>query len=128
MTNTTLAIGQVADKTGVAVSAIRYYEEIGLLETPDRVGGKRRFSIEAVGRISFVQRAKEVGFTLEQIGLILDDTGGEWRDLLDGKVLELEERRSRLDTMIDLLGEMRECGCEAVATCPSLGASSSRHT
>ena len=69
MTPDLLSIGQVAQTTGLAVSAVRYYDDIGLIEASARVGGKRRFAPEIVGRVSFVQRAQEAGFSLDEIGL-----------------------------------------------------------
>jgi len=113
----TLSIGAVAAATGTTVSALRYYDEVGLIDTVARLGGKRRFAPETVGRVNFVQRSKEAGFTLAEIALILDDTAGEWRQLVDTKLGDLRAKRDRLDQMIDMLGEVRECGCQIVATC-----------
>lgn len=115
-----LSIGEVAKQTGVAVSALRYYDEIGLIATAERVGGKRRFDQTTAGRVSFVRRAQEFGFSLEEIRSILDDERSGWRDLVDHKLTDLTEQRSRLDTMIEMLAEIRECGCEAVAACPRI--------
>ncbi|MFV1990028.1 MAG: MerR family transcriptional regulator [Acidimicrobiales bacterium] len=117
MTTDLLSIGQVAETTGLAVSALRYYDEIGLIEEATRVGGKRRFHPETVSRVSFVQRSQEAGFSLDEIRLILDDTAGDWRELVVSKMAELSERRDRLDEMIALLGEIQECGCDVVADC-----------
>ncbi len=113
-----LPIGEVAETTGIAVSALRYYEEIGVISSTARVGGKRRFDPATIGRVSFIQRAKEAGFSLEEIGTILDDETGSWRVLVDDKLIELTERKDRLETMISMLAEIRECGCGAVASCP----------
>ncbi len=113
-----LAIGEVAKTTGISVSAVRYYEEIGVISSAARVGGKRRFDQATIGRVSFIRRAQEAGFSLEEIGTILDDETGIWRVLVDDKLIELIERRDRLDTMISMLAEIRECGCGAVAACP----------
>ncbi len=113
-----LAIGEVAKTTGISVSAVRYYEEIGVISSATRVGGKRRFDQATIGRVSFIRRAQEAGFSLEEIGTILDDETGIWRVLVDDKLIELIERRDRLDTMISMLAEIRECGCGAVAACP----------
>jgi DNA-binding transcriptional MerR regulator len=117
-TATLLSIGEVAETTGVAVSAVRYYDRLGVISAVTRVGGKRRFNGDAVGRLSFVRRAQEAGFSLDEIRSILDDEAGGWRDLVDSKLAELTERRDRLDAMVVMLTEMRECGCEVVATCP----------
>ncbi|MGI9015964.1 MAG: MerR family transcriptional regulator [Euzebya sp.] len=117
MTTTLLPIGEVARATGVAVSAVRYYEEIGAITSAGRVGGKRRFDQATVGRVSFIRRAQDVGFTLEQIQTILDDTAGGWRGVVDDKLVELTHRRDRLDTMIEMLAQIRDCGCTVIATC-----------
>ncbi|MCH8229044.1 MAG: MerR family transcriptional regulator [Chloroflexi bacterium] len=113
-----LPIGEVAKTTGIAVSAVRYYEEIGIISAVTRVGGKRRFSPNTVGRVNFVLRAREAGFCLDDIRTILDDTAGGWRDLVESKLTELTGRRERIDTMIAMVAEIRDCGCGAVATCP----------
>jgi len=118
MTGDLLPIGRVARETGTTVSAIRYYEEIGLVAPQARVGGKRRFHPDVVGRISFIRRAQEVGFSLDEIRLILTDHVGGWPDLVDEKIATLTERRAKLDWMISMLGEIRDCGCDAVALCP----------
>ena len=113
-----LRIGEVAETTGIAVSAVRYYEDIGVISATIRIGGKRRFDADTVGRVNFIRRAQEVGFSLDEIKTILDDEAGDWRDLVDDKLMELRDRRDRLDTMISMLAEIRECGCGAVASCP----------
>lgn len=113
-----LGIGALASATGVSVTALRYYDEVGLVIPAGRVGGKRRYETSAVGRVSFVRRAQEVGFSLDQIRDILSDTTGGWHDIVDVKLDELRHRRARLDTLIDVLTEVRHCGCEAVSRCP----------
>ena len=119
MTPTTLlSIGEVAKTTGIAVSAVRYYDRLGVISAVNRVGGKRRFDGTTIGRLSFVRRAQEASFSLDEIRSILDHKSGGWRDLVDNKLDELGERRDRLDTMIGMLTEMRDCGCEVVESCP----------
>ncbi len=113
-----LPIGEVAEATGVAVSAVRYYDEIGVITAATRIGGKRRFDPDTVGRVSFIRRAQEAGFSLEEIRTILDEAQGGWHDLVEAKLTELSERRDRLDTIIAMLAEIRDCGCTAVASCP----------
>ena len=113
-----LPIGAIADLTGVSVSAVRYYDEIGVISAATRIGGKRRFDPATIGRVTFIQRAQEAGFSLEEIGTILDDETGSWRVLVDDKLIELTERKDRLETMISMLAAISECGCGAVSTCP----------
>ncbi len=117
-----LSVGEVARETGMSVSALRYYDDLGLISNTARVGGKRRFEPNIIGRVSFIRRAKEAGFTLEEIGAILDDRAGSWPALVDKKLIELSARRDRLNLMIEMIREIRECGCEAVASCPSFPA------
>ena len=112
-----LAIGTLADATGASVSALRYYDEIGLITPSARVGGKRQFDPEAVGRVNFVRRAQRVGFSLEEVRDILDDTAGEWHDMVADKLAALRARRNELDVMIDTLEEIRACGCQVVVDC-----------
>lgn len=113
-----LAIGGLATATGVAVSALRYYDEIGLVAPSTRIGGKRRFGSEAVGRVNFVRRAQQVGFSLEEIKDILDDTAGAWNDVVAGKLDALRSQRAELDAVIAMLEEVQLCGCRIVAECP----------
>ncbi len=117
-----LTIGKVADATGVTVSAIRYYDEFGLVEPLCRVGGKRQFHPDTIGRISFIRRAQEAGFTLNDIKQILNDQAGTWPDLVDRHLGDLLQRRAELDTMIAMLEEFQRCGCDVVAQCPRMNA------
>ncbi len=112
-----LSIGEVADSTGLTVSAVRYYDEIGLIDTTTRIGGKRRFGPDTIGRVNFVRRSQEAGFSLEEVRLILDDTAGGWRDLVEAKLVELHRQRDHIDTMISTLREIQDCGCQVVANC-----------
>ena len=118
----TIAIGEVAQGAGVSVSAVRYYDQLGIIEVDERVGGKRRFSTETIGRVSFIKRCQEFGFTLDEIKDLLDDQARGWRSLVDTKLVDLSAQRARLDQMIEMLTEIRECGCETVGECPRLPA------
>lgn len=117
-TTTLLPIGEVADNTGLNVTAVRYYDEIGVISAATRIGGKRRFHPDTVGRVSFIKRAQDAGFSLDEIRTLLDEEQAGWRDLVDEKISELTGKQERLATMIEMLAEMRECGCKVVASCP----------
>jgi MerR family redox-sensitive transcriptional activator SoxR len=67
-----LLIGELADKAGVATSAIRYYESIGLLPEPYRVSGQRRYGEETLKRLEFIAAAQRAGFTLREITELSD--------------------------------------------------------
>lgn len=119
-----LPIGELARRTGVAVSAIRYYEDQGLI-TPDRnAGGQRRFLRSDIRRLSFVLIAQQFGFTLPQIREVLDKLpdgrtpnkadwtriGETFRAELDRKIETLTELRKRLDKCVG-------CGCLSLSDC-----------
>lgn len=114
-----IAIGDLSTATGVTVSALRHYDELGVITPAERVGGKRRFSSDTVGRVNFVRRAQRFGFSLNEIRDILDDTSGRAHQLAADKIDELRAQQVELATMIDLLEQMMECGCQVVAECPA---------
>ncbi len=121
-----LPAGEVARRTGSSVSALRYYDELGLISTSRRVGGKRRFHESAVGRVNFIRRAQEFGFSLSEIAVLLDDSDRMWPKMVGAKRSELVAQRERLDALIEMLDEIRNCGCAAVESCPALVVSQSR--
>jgi len=71
MAEATLSIGEVAEKTGTSISAIRFYEREGLLPAAERVSGQRRFIEETVQRLGIIDVAKQAGFSLEEVGILL---------------------------------------------------------
>ncbi len=113
-----LPIGKLAAATGVAVSALRHYDELGVIAPAERVGGKRRFSADAVGRVNFVRRAQRFGFSLAEIRDILDDASGESHRIVAEKIATLRIQEVEIATMITMLEEMQACGCQVVAECP----------
>lgn len=119
-TDTLLPIGELAAATGTTVSALRHYDDLGVITPAERVGGKRRFSSETVGRVNFVRGAQKFGFSLSEIRDILDDQSGRSRQIVDEKIAALRAQQVELATMIDMLEEMKLCGCAVVAECPSL--------
>lgn len=112
-----LTIGQLAEATGVSISAIRYYEQRNLVSPIGRDGGQRRFATDAVDRLQFVTRAKQAGFTLEQIGVLLDDSTGETRSVLASRLHEMKQTRADLDVAISFVEAASKCGCANLAQC-----------
>jgi MerR family redox-sensitive transcriptional activator SoxR len=68
-----LTIGEVARRTGLQTSAIRYYERIGLLTRPTRVNGRRRYTVEVLHKIGVIQMARQAGFTIAEVEMLLHD-------------------------------------------------------
>src|SRR5436305_8513142 len=90
-----LTISEVARKVGLKPSAIRYYEQLGILPPAERVSGQRRYDKTVLYRLAVVQRARQAGFALEEIKTLFfgfkDGTRAEarWRKLADRKLAEL---------------------------------------
>jgi MerR family redox-sensitive transcriptional activator SoxR len=119
-----LTIGEVAERAGVATSALRFYEREGLIEATRSEGGQRRYHRDVLRRIAFVRAAQHVGLRLEDIRVALADLPGNrtpnardwermsrsWRPLVDARIAELERLRDRLDSCIG-------CGCLSLSAC-----------
>src|SRR5438105_1048980 len=118
-----LAISEVARVFGLRTSAIRYYEQIGILPPPLRRSGQRRYGETILFRLAVIQRARETGFTLDEIReLFFGFRPGtappkRWRELSRRKLAELEERMQRLKTMETLLKRLQNCRCDALDEC-----------
>jgi DNA-binding transcriptional MerR regulator len=90
-----LTIGELASRTGVATSALRYWEELGLLPAPARVSGQRRYPPSAVRRVGVVLALRNVGFTLREAKAFIASrppAGDGWRELYQRKLTELDQR------------------------------------
>jgi MerR family redox-sensitive transcriptional activator SoxR len=118
-----LAISDVAHLFGLRTSAIRYYEQIGILPAPLRRSGQRRYEESVLFRLAVIQRARETGFTLEEIReLFFGFRPGtpppkRWRELSRRKLIELQHRMSRLKLMQTLLRRLENCQCDALDEC-----------
>jgi MerR family redox-sensitive transcriptional activator SoxR len=118
-----LAISDVARVFGLRTSAIRYYEQIGILPAPMRRNGQRRYDDSALFRLAVVQRARETGFTLDEIReLFFGFPPGtrppkRWHQLSQRKITELRERMNRLKLMETLLKRVEDCRCDAFDEC-----------
>ena len=105
-----MSISQLAKSAGVGVETVRFYQRKGLLDTPTRDGGIRRYGGEDLRRLRFIRQAQAAGFTLEEIGelLELDRTNDRPRvrelaagrlAALDAKIAELTEARRALERL-----------------------------
>jgi MerR family transcriptional regulator, redox-sensitive transcriptional activator SoxR len=118
-----MAISDVARVFGLRTSAIRYYEQIGILPPPMRKNGQRRYDNNTLFRLAVVQRARETGFTLEEIReLFFGFPPGtpppkRWHKLSQRKIAELWERMKRLELMETLLKRVENCRCDALDEC-----------
>jgi MerR family redox-sensitive transcriptional activator SoxR len=121
---TELTIGALSERTGVATSALRYYEAEGLIHASRSAGGQRRYHRDTLRRVSFVRVAQQVGLTLEEIRQALASLpdnrtptqkdwaklSASWRPRLDAQIAMMERLRDRLDGCIG-------CGCLSLSFC-----------
>ena len=119
-----LTIGALARRTGLAVSAIRFYESKGLVRATRNEGGHRRFSRSDVRRLSFVLIAQQFGFTIEQIKRELDrlpsqraPTKADWARISRGFRHALNEKIDTLTRLRDDLDGCIGCGCLSLQSC-----------
>jgi MerR family redox-sensitive transcriptional activator SoxR len=124
MADAALSIGEVAEKAGVNVSAIRFYEREGLLPEPERISGQRRFDRNAVQRLGIIDVAKQAGFSLDEVRILLTsiDEGAPAHEQLQAlarrKLPEIDALIERAETMRDWLTTASDCGCETLDGCP----------
>jgi MerR family transcriptional regulator, redox-sensitive transcriptional activator SoxR len=118
-----LAISDVARVFGLRTSAIRYYEQIGILPAPMRKNGQRRYEKSVLFRLAVVQRARESGFTLDEIRELFfgfrpaTRPPKRWYELSERKITELQLRMKQLKLMQSLLNQMQGCRCKALEDC-----------
>ena len=119
-----IPIGEVAERTGLSVSAIRFYESAGLVSPTRNAGGQRRFLRSDIRRLSFVLIAQQLGFSIEEIRSRLDrlpeqrtPTQRDWARLSREFHEELQFRIDMLTRMRDRLDGCIGCGCLSLDNC-----------
>jgi MerR family transcriptional regulator, redox-sensitive transcriptional activator SoxR len=119
-----LTIGQLAQRSGAAPSALRFYESLGLIRSERTAGNQRRYPRVALRRVAFVRTAQRVGLSLEEIAEALATLPGGraptreewerlsrgWRPRIDARIAQLERLRDKLDSCIG-------CGCLSLDRC-----------
>jgi DNA-binding transcriptional MerR regulator len=125
----TLSISDVADASGLRPSALRYYEEAGLITPAGRRGGRRIYRPEVLSRLGLVALAQEVGFTVPEIAALLGGhANGEerWREMAERKLGEIDLQMERLQAMKRLLRAAAACECSRVDACEVIEAAGER--
>jgi MerR family redox-sensitive transcriptional activator SoxR len=125
MTNHSLSVGEVARRSGVAVSALHFYEAKGLIRSDRSAGNQRRYDRSVLRRIAVIRVAQDLGLSLSRIAEALaalppdaapshDDwarLSARWRDEIDERIVRLQQLR---DGLTDCIG----CGCLSMEHCP----------
>jgi MerR family transcriptional regulator, redox-sensitive transcriptional activator SoxR len=118
-----MTIGEVAARSGVTASTIRYYESFGLLPEPEREHGQRRYDDEVIGRLSFIGVAQQAGLSLDEIKGLVDDIddgaslGDPIRSVTAGKLPEVEALIERATAMKGWLEVASGCECATPEEC-----------
>ncbi|AKS34431.1 MerR family transcriptional regulator [Mycolicibacterium goodii] len=115
-----LTIGEVARRTGVAPTALRYYEKVGLLPAPERTGGRRRYDESILVRLEVIRLCKAAGFSLEEIALLMDDdTPGRpvARALAQAKLAEIDAQMASLARARTIVEWGMQCTCPSIDAC-----------
>jgi DNA-binding transcriptional MerR regulator len=114
-------ISEVARRTGVAASALRYYERKGLIRSLERAGARRQFAPAVLDQLALIALGQAAGFSLDEIGAMFgaDGTVGIDRAILSAKADELDRRVRRLRAMSEGLRHAAACAAPSHAECPS---------
>ena len=124
MARSTIAIGALAKRSGIAASALRFYEGQGLIKSTRSAGGRRLFTRDVLRRVAFIRVAQSVGLSLEDIRAALtrlpdqrtptkldwERLSSAWRPILDRRIDSLIRLREKLTSCIG-------CGCLSLGTC-----------
>jgi MerR family redox-sensitive transcriptional activator SoxR len=118
-----LSIGEVAERAGIAASAIRYYEAEGLIPKAPRRSGRRVYELSILDRLALIELAKAAGFTMADIKRLVGafrkktPPGERWRTLAASKRAELEERIAEAKRMKRVLDVLMGCECPTLDDC-----------
>ena len=118
-----LTISKAARQFGLRASALRYYEQIGVLPATYRRSGQRLYDEAAIRRLAILQRARELGFTIKEMQVLFADFSSgppvseRWHSLCQVKLDELEQRIEQIHEMQGMLRKMMRCRCAAFDEC-----------
>lgn len=118
-----LTIGDVARRTGLRTSALRYYEAAGLLQPVRRAKGRRVYDASVFESVALIRLAQDAGFTVSEVRRLLSGferatpASTRWRSLAERKLDEVNARIQRAEEMRELLERLLQCRCEGLGDC-----------
>jgi len=121
-----VTIGELARQTGMAASALRYYEKAGLLPSPARASNRRQYDPGVLGRLRIILLARDAGFSISETRTFLNGfpvgtrPATRWRAMAQRKLAELDELTTRLGQMRALLSASFNCECQRLEDCERL--------
>ena len=126
MAESGMSIGEVGRRAGLEPSAIRYYERLGLLPKPARVGGKRRYDASILEWLALIALARAGGFTMAETKVLVSGftprsrPDALWRRLAAAKLKEIDDLVARAERMREVLRIGLDCGCFRLEDCGAL--------
>ncbi len=126
-----LSIGEVAAQSGFRPSALRYYEDEGLISSAARIGGRRHFDPAVLHRLAVIALCQESGFSVAEMKDFLSEPTSaaarrRWRSLAEQKVTELDQQIEKTKAARRLLEESLRCGCAQVEGCEMVASAGAR--
>lgn len=118
-----MTIGEAAARTGLAPSAIRYYEKEGLLTPPERKNGQRRYEVKTLEHLMVIQHAKKAGFTMAEIKQLFHGfkegtpASKRWRVMASEKIAEMDELIAKAKVIQEILRRTARCQCLKLEDC-----------
>lgn len=119
-----VTIGELARRAGVATSALRYYEQLGLISSERTAGGQRRYPRATLRRVAFIRAAQTVGLSLEEVraalALLPDErtpSKTDWNKVSATWIRRIDERIAELERLRQTLNGCVGCGCLSLRTC-----------
>jgi MerR family redox-sensitive transcriptional activator SoxR len=118
-----LSIGQLAARADLNASTLRYYESVGLLPSPERKNGQRRYDESLLDQINFIKIAQQTGFSIQEINVLLEgfetdnSLSERWEQMAKQKRSELEDRKKQINSMIQILDNGLSCKCLTWSEC-----------
>jgi DNA-binding transcriptional MerR regulator len=125
-----MAIGELARRTGLASSALRYYERVGLLSPAGRAGGRRHYGASSAERVALIQLCQDAGFTLREIRALVAAGGRKtrpWTRLVEAKLRELEARVAQAQRAKMLVQHALACPHRNLLSCSNFRAAIKAH-
>ena len=119
-----VTIGELARRAGVATSALRYYEQLGLISSERTSGGQRRYTRAMLRRVAFVRAAQTVGLSLDEVRAALarlpderTPSKADWNKVSATWIRRIDERIAELERLRETLNSCVGCGCLSLRTC-----------
>ncbi|KJL29193.1 MerR family transcriptional regulator [Microbacterium oxydans] len=113
-----MSIGDVAREMGLPTNVLRHWEAVGLLSPERDAGSRRKYDEDQIVRIAVIQRSKGAGMTLEQIGVMLDDSSQERHQVLQQHLDDIDRRMEDMRRSRAMTEHAMQCRSHDIATCP----------